>query len=137
VDSFTDKNSDVAAAGSEPARSGQLQDPKRRSFSRKAIVGSAVLLSLGNRSAWGQANLCMSVATINSFDPAANMFVSAPSGQLRPDHNPDLAREIHRISSATDDYIGTGIGTDGNTYSSCPDQYNYEARCLVQGDTCP
>jgi hypothetical protein len=136
VNDFTDNNSDAADPGS--AHSGQLQDPKRRSFSRKALVGSAVVLSLGNRSAWGGANLCMSVATIASFDPTTGMFISAPAG--RPDHNPDLAAEFHRISSAEDDYIGTGYGSNGNKkYSSCRDPSSFDSRCLVKGDSdkCP
>ena len=142
MDSFTDKNRG-AAAGSEPEHTGQLQDPKRRSFSRKALVGSAVLLSLGNRAAWGQAtNLCMSVATINSFDPTSGVFISAPAGAngfpgQRPDHNANLANEIHRISSEGTDYVGTGIGSDGNTYSSCVDPGSADKRCLVQGEICP
>jgi hypothetical protein len=128
VASFTDKNGDENAEGSESVHAGQLQDPNRRRFSRSALTGSAVVLSLGNRSAWGQTVDCMSVTTINSFDPTTGMFASAPTG--RPDHNEDLAAEIHRISLPPD-----YLGTDG-VFSTCQDPQALDGVCLVKGD-CP
>jgi hypothetical protein len=128
VGSFTDKNGAKNTAGSESAQAGQLQDPNRRHFSRTALAGSAVLLSLGNRSAWGQTIDCMSVTTINSFDPTTGMFASAPAG--KPGHNENLAAEIHRISSPPD-----YLGTDG-TFSTCQDPDAIDSICLVKGD-CP
>jgi hypothetical protein len=128
VDSFTDKNGDESAKGSASVHTGQLQDPNRRRFSRSALTGSAVLLSLGNRSAWGQTVDCMSVTTINSFDPTTGMFASAPAG--RPGHNEDLAAEIHRLSLPPD-----YLGTDG-TFSTCQDPESLDGICLVMGD-CP
>jgi hypothetical protein len=109
----------------------QVPDPARRRFSRSAIVGSAVLLSLGNRAAWGTSNVvgCMSLATINSFDPTKNAFVSAPAG--RPKHNEHLAAEIHRLADKPT-YLG---GSDG-TYSTCREPNTLDGVCVVRG-SCP
>ena len=127
MDSPTDKKSE-ATAGLEPAAAEQLADPGRRRFSRGALSGSAVLLSLGNRSAWGQTVGCMSVATVNSFDPTTGMFISAPVE--RPTRNEDLAAEIHRLGDAPD-----YLGSDG-TYTTCPNPESLDSVCVVKGD-CP
>lgn len=108
----------------------QLESPNRRKFSRGALVGGAVLLSLGNRSAFGGATMgCMSVATINSFDPGNQMFISAPGG--RPAHNEDLAAEIHRISDSQTPFLGSK-----GQYSTCQDPNSLDGVCLVHG-SCP
>jgi len=106
----------------DPARPELLPDPGRRRFSSRALAGGAVLVSLGNRSAWGQTVVgCMSVTTIASFNPATGMFVSAPGG--RPEHDEGLAAEIHHVSAPDDvTFIGSGLGTDN---------------CLVEGPVCP
>jgi len=130
-DSGKDRN-DVTAAPQE-AVGEALQDPSRRRFSRGALAGSAVLLSLGNRAAWGGGGHpigCMSLTTLNSFNPATGMFVSAPSGVIRPDHNEDLAAELHRIGDAP-----LFTGTDGE-YSVCEDPNSLDSVCLVKG-VCP
>jgi len=104
----------------------------RRRFSRGAIAGGAVLLSLGNRAAWGGGTThvagCMSLATLNSFNPETGMFISAPAG--RPDHNEDLAREIHRIGDPPD-----FTGRDGD-WEVCEDPGSLDRVCLVRGQ-CP
>jgi hypothetical protein len=128
VGSFTDSKGDENTAGSTSAPSVQLQDPQRRHFSRNALAGGAVLLSLGNRSAWGQTVDCMSLTTINSFNPTTGMFASAPAGRL--DNNENLAAEIHRLSQPPD-----YLGTDGN-YSTCQDPDSLDGICLVKGE-CP
>lgn len=131
-DSDKDRN-DVAAAPQDadrPNAGETLQDSSRRRFSRGALAGSAVLLSLGNRAAWGQPIGCMSLTTLNSFNPSTGMFVSAPSGILRPDHNEDLAAELHRIG---DPPLFTG--SDGE-YSVCEDPNSLDSVCLVKG-VCP
>lgn len=128
MDSCTDKKGEENTAASPSIKSGQPQDLLRRHFSRKALAGSAVLLSLGNRSAWGQTVDCMSLTTINSFNPTTLTFASAPAG--RPDHNENLAAEIHRLSQPPD-----YLGTDGN-YSTCQDPDSLDGICLVKGD-CP
>ena len=126
--SCTDNKGDDATTGISSVKSGQPQDPLRRHFSRSALAGSAVLLSLANRTAWGQTVDCMSLTTINSFNPTTKMFASAPTG--RPDHNENLAAEIHRLSKPPD-----YLGTDGN-YSTCKDPDSLDGICLVKGD-CP
>jgi hypothetical protein len=128
VSSFTDKDSKTDTAESQLASAAQVTDPGRRRFSRSAIAGSAVLLSLGNRAAWGQTVGCMSVATLNSFDPTNGVFISSPAG--KPEHDTDLAKAIHRISSPPN-----YLGTDG-TYSSCKDPNSLDGICYVKGD-CP
>jgi hypothetical protein len=128
VGSFTNKSSEPKSQDSETAQDGPLQDPGRRRFSRNALAGSAVLLSLGNRSAWGQTVDCMSVTTLSSFDPTRGVFISAPAG--RPDHNENLAAEIHRLSSPPD-----YLGTDGK-FSTCQDPESLDGICLVKGE-CP
>ena len=127
--SFTDESSATDSAGSQPAGADQLQNPQRRRFSRNTLAGGAVLLTLGNRPAWGQTIGCMSVPTLNSFDPTTGMFLSAPAG--RPEHDINLATEIHRISDPEDNYLGT----DG-TYSTCQDTTSPDRVCLVIGE-CP
>ncbi len=132
MSSFTDRDSKTGETISPATPSSEVADPGRRRFSRSALAGSAVLLSLGNRAAWGSGSSnvvgCMSVATLNSFNPATGHFVSAPAG--RPEHNEDLAKEIHRISSPPN-----YLGTDG-TWSSCKDPDSLDGICLVKGK-CP
>ena len=135
---FTDNNGNAYTKGGKPAQCGPLPDPGRRRFSRTALASSAVLLSLGNRSAWGQTVVdCMSATTLDSFNPATGMFISAPGG--RPEHNETLAAEIHHISAPNDgNYFATGIGTDGETiYSTCQDLDSIDGVCLVEGSDCP
>jgi hypothetical protein len=139
VDHLTDKDHDTEATGDHSAAQGSLTDPNKRRFSRNALTGAAVLLSLANRAAWGgqtQVMGVMSVATLNSFNPATGLFVSAPTGQagravVRPGHNVELAKEIRRISP-NPPFTG---GTDG-TYSTCKDATSFDSVVLVKGK-CP
>lgn len=128
VGSLTVKGDEESTPGGKSAED-HLQDPQRRRFSRTALTGSAVLLSLANRPAWSQTVDCMSLATINSFNPATGMFASAPAG--RPDHNEKLAAEIHRLGLPPD-----YLGTDGN-FSTCQDPDALDGVCLVRGDCAP
>lgn len=126
--SFTDKDNETGAAHDPLAPAEQPQLTDRRHFSRAALIGSAVLLSLGNRAAWGggsQTLGCMSVATLNSFNPNTNMFISAPAG--RPEHNAQMAAEIHRISNPPN-----FLGTDGKL-STCQDPKSLDSVCIVKG----
>mgnify|MGYP003703312193 CR=1 FL=1 len=120
----TDNNSDLKTDGSEPAGAGQLPDANRRRFSRNAIMGSAVVLSLGNRAAWGQTIGCMSVMTLESFNPDTG-FASAHPGRLG--HDEDLARQIHEIG-APPTYLGSRGGL-----STCQDPNSIDGVCLVEG----
>jgi len=131
VGGFIDSDKDTGAADRSLAPVEQPYNPSRRQFSRAALTGSAVLLSLGNRAAWGggsQTIGCMSVTTLNSFNPNTNMFISAPAG--RPEHNAQMAAEIHRISNPPD-----FLGSDGK-YSTCQDPSSFDSVCIVKGK-CP
>jgi len=134
VDHFGDSDPN----GGGKARPETPPNPGRRRFSSRALAGGVVLVSLGNRSAWGQTVVgCMSVTTIASFNPVTGMFVSAPGG--RPEHDETLAAEIHYVSAPDDvTFIGSGLGTDGTTlYSTCADPNNIDYVCLVEGPDCP
>lgn len=129
---FTDKDNDEGAADSPLVPVEQPQNLGRRRFSLTALAGSAVLLSLGNRAAWGGGNQvmgCMSVATLNSFNPNTNMFISAPAG--RPEHNAQMAAEIHRVSNPPN-----FLGTDGKV-STCQDPKSLDSVCIVKGKCAP
>jgi hypothetical protein len=132
VGSFTDKSNEECKPDAPSAPVEQLQNSGRRQFSRSALVGSAVLLSLGNRAAWGgdQTVGCMSIATLNSFNPGKHDFISAPAG-LRPGHNRPLADQIRSISSPPN-----YLGTDG-TFSVCQDPNSIDGVCLVRSKNCP
>lgn len=123
---FTDKDSKTDTTESPLVPDGQVQDPSRRRFSRSAIAGSAVLLSLGNRAAWGQDVVgCMSVASLNSFNPSTGMFISAPAGG-KPGQNPDLAAKIHEISDPPN-YIG-----ESTEFITVKDPNSIDGVCLIK-----
>ena len=125
-------NNTTTEAVSSPVAD-QSPGPARRRFTRNAIAGGAVMLSLGNRAAWGATN-CMSVATLNSFDPNANggmgAFASLPGGRV--EHDPDLARRIHDIAGPPD-YLGKSI--DGTDYT-CVDPDDSTGVCYFEDMMC-
>jgi len=136
VSSFTDKDSNTDKTDGPLTPDTQLPDPARRRFSRSAIVGSAVVLSLGNRAAWGNSQLvgCMSLATIQSFNPTGGptgggAFVSAPNG--RSQHNPELAKQIHETGGGNAGFIGgsTGEKADKGDFATKADP-NSDGVCL-------
>lgn len=133
MSSFTDKDNDTEAVDIPLPVTGELQDANRRRFSRNALVSGAVLLSLGNRSAWGgqsQVVGVMSLATLNSFNPTTGLFISTPAQTTRAGHNVGLAKEIHRIADPPN-----FLGTDG-TYTTCKDPSSFENIILVKGKNC-
>ncbi|MCP4212961.1 MAG: hypothetical protein GY764_15995 [Halieaceae bacterium] len=139
-----DENKDSSAGPSDnrlaDASHEELPSRSRRRFSRTALASSAVLLSLGNRTAWGQTVVgCMSVATLDSFNPSTGMFQSAPGS--RPEHNEALAAEIHHVagSNTNGDYLAEDVvGSDGSTvYSTCQDPALIDGVCLIEDDSCP
>ena len=133
MEDLGDDDRDANASGDKCGRTGSPPDPGRRRFSRAALGGSAVLASLGNRSAWSQTTVgCMSVMTLASFNPQTGMFASAPGG--RPEHNEALAAEIHGVAGNNSNFLGTGIGSDGNVYTACRNRDNKDSVCLVTGD---
>ena len=135
------KDSSAGPADNRPADATheELPSQSRRRFSRTALASSAVLLSLGNRTAWGQTVVgCMSVATLDSFNPSTGMFQSAPGS--RPEHNESLAAEIHHVSAPDDGnyFAEDQTGTDGSTvYSTCQDPALIDGICLIEDDSCP
>jgi hypothetical protein len=138
VGSNTSKNGETIEEDGSEVQTGLQPNLARRRFSRTALASSAVLLSLGNRSAWGQTVVdCMSVATLDSFNPATGFFASVPGG--RPEHNETLAAEIHYVSAPDDGkWIATGTGTDGiTTYATRYDKDNKDSICLVAMPTRP
>jgi hypothetical protein len=128
----SDRNADSSVRDS--SQSGKAPDKGRRRFSRAALGGGAVLASLGSRPAWTQTGLgCMSVTTIASFNPQTGMFVSAPGG--RPEHNEALAAEIHRVVGPNNpDYLGIGVGSDGEIYTACRSRDTTDNVCLIKGE---
>ena len=69
------------------------QGVSRRKFTRNALVGSAVLLTLSNRSAWGAtATACISTSLLTSFTQASRPL------------NPDQQIEIDRYYDSVNYY---------------------------------
>ena len=94
LDKQTDNENDLAINQQQSTGEADIaQNPNRRRFTRNAVVGSSVLLSLGNRAAWGVTPGCMSVMTLNSFDANSGTFASLPPGG-KLGHDPDLAATI-------------------------------------------
>lgn len=101
LNNSSDNDNAMSSEDTSSAKAGRVSSTNRRRFTRNAIAGSAVILSLGNRSAWGAkvdpAN-CMSVATLNSFNPnIAEGFASMPPDG-KDGHSKALAEDIHRIT---------------------------------------
>ena len=68
-----DVEKDPTLTGDRESRGGKdnATESSRRRFTRNALVGGSVVLSLGNRSAWGQIGApegCLSVNHFASFD---------------------------------------------------------------------
>ena len=81
----------------------------RRRFTRNAVVGSAVLVSLGNRAAWGQdpGETCMSATILASFVANGNKFAS-----MHPGHETGIAEEIVNASETHEHGTQICVGPD-------------------------
>lgn len=67
------------------------QGVSRRKFTRNALVGSAVLLTLSNRSAWGAtATACISTSLLTSYAQA--------SRPLNPDQQAEIDRYYDNVN---------------------------------------
>jgi hypothetical protein len=140
LDNSTDNEKAMTAEDDSSAVVRRASTSNRRRFTRNAIAGSAVLLSLGNRGAWGQVvnPNCMSVSTLNSFNPTRypdRGFASQPPGGVNKDgHNPDLAQQIHDIARSTPPAPG---GSDASYYLT-DDVYRGSVTCqdAATGDIC-
>jgi hypothetical protein len=102
LDNSTNNEKAMTTEDDSSAVVSRASTSNRRRFTRNAIAGSAVLLSLGNRPAWGQDPTlagCMSVMTLNSFDPTLEHgWASQPPGGNKPGHDYDLALRIDAIA---------------------------------------
>ncbi len=75
------------------------QGVSRRKFTRNALVGSAVLLTLSNRSAWG-ATACISTSLLTSY---AQAQASRP---LNPDQQVEFDRYSENyFENRSDEYL--------------------------------
>lgn len=93
----------------------------RRRFARNAVVGGAVFLSLGNRSAWGVDDIdgtCMSTSILNSFTGAG--FASMGPGhtdQYFLDHDVEKAQLVS--SARSGDIPGYTTVESGSPSQTC------------------
>lgn len=70
LDKSPDKEHDIPSGDSQgQAADGQRIDPTRRRFSRNAVLGSAVFMSLASRAAWAEVPVeqCLSATTWDSL----------------------------------------------------------------------
>ena len=109
----------------ETAEAAQLdiRGAGRRSFARKALVGSAVLYSLGNRTAWGAnfddpANQCLSANHWASYNPGGMFMIVSPNpNKLTPDGTMSkdlLAQDINNSGIAANSPAGYVCPKPGN-----------------------
>ena len=100
MDNNSDKGKDFKTDQDGPPLDSEVPNSARRRFTRHAVVGSAVVLSLGNRAAWGAKEIgpCLSVSIWHSITGAdANDFAMSAS----PDHV-EKAQDIYRVLNDTD-----------------------------------
>lgn len=69
------------SAEADASQESTVAGSNRRRFTRNAVVGSAVLFSLGNRAAWGADPTCLSATFLASFSNVA--FSASPVGSDR------------------------------------------------------
>jgi len=101
LNNFTDKENDVSADGNALLVETQPPGSTRRRFTRNGIVGSAVVFSLGNRAAWGQAEpTCMSTLILESARPDGTFASTHPQG-----NNHIEADAIEILSRPDEQYI--------------------------------
>ncbi len=119
MNNSSDRDQELQEGASPSAEHGVPPQSTRRRFTRNALMGSVVAVSLGNRTAWGVEH-CMSASILASYVAAGNMFASA-----QPDHDADLAAEIIRLRD-----LG---GSDG-VNQLCPEPTQ---TCVVPEGDCP
>ena len=126
LDSSPDMEPELTADGASVERGEQSPDSSRRRFTRNAVLGGAVLLSLGNRAAWGytgnHVGECMSGPTLASFTLNGNQFAS-----FNPAHDAELAQDIvDLVNDNHSNYPSHTACSDGNggycvsSNSGCP-----------------
>jgi hypothetical protein len=82
---------ETAVTGSE----GAVANASRRRFTRGAVIGGAVVLSLGNRAAWSDPvqSVCISDATWLSYVGDENRFMASASA-TRVDQVKDFEKKV-------------------------------------------
>ena len=99
VDNFSnidkDKEASLDNADLVQAEDSQELNPSRRRFTRNGFIGSAVILSLGSRAAWGQTAgaECLSVATWGSYVDGGMEFASLQPGNQQKSDIADTIRD--------------------------------------------
>ena len=95
MDSSSDNDKDVLVAGPAQAEGTQAPDATRRRFARNAVIGSAVILSLGNRATWSQdiVGPCISNSIWDSFVMGNNMISAHPGHDDDPNVEPGCDAE--------------------------------------------
>jgi hypothetical protein len=89
----------------------------RRRFSRNAIVGGAVMLSLGNRAAWATSSACLSPMLLQSYFNNVGGFTSVHG---------DLLTTVNNIKSRT----------SGNSLETLTADDGYMLRYNNDGEIC-
>jgi len=91
MDCNQDKQQHSAEAAAAEERSQGKSGQSRRQFARSAAVGSAVMLTLGNRAAWGQGGpsdkVCVSQATFASYTEPGFIVSASANEQRRADYD--------------------------------------------------
>ena len=70
-------------------------DVSRRKFTRNVLVGSAVLLTLGNRAAWGASSACISPNVWASYTEGGT-----PLASFNPEQQADIIEYESHLSQA-------------------------------------
>ncbi|MBN7797462.1 hypothetical protein [Parahaliea mediterranea] len=91
MDCEQDKQQLSAEATAAEERSPDKAGQSRRQFARSAAVGGAVMLTLGNRAAWGQgggaSKVCVSRATFASYTEPGFVVSASANDQRRADYD--------------------------------------------------
>lgn len=129
VDNFSDQ--DKPTSEGPDNTTGQQAGASRRNFTRRAVAGSAVFLSLGNRAAWGAvtdpANQCLSVNHYLSYNPAGGNFGIA---SVHPENVTPNGTSKDDIARAIDTY---GIDEESPTGYYCPNTPEATSTSLFDG----
>ena len=108
-----DVEKDPTLKGDQESRDEKANAPasSRRRFTRNALVGSSVVLPLGNRPAWGQIDPldgCLSVNHFASFDP-----VHVSLGPNEPENDQKYQDFLNIVNN-------TGVDPDSPEGYVCP-----------------
>ena len=74
----------------------------RRTFTRNVLVGSAVLLTLSNRSAWGNNLVCFSTNLLMSYETGQASALTEPQQQEIDDYEDFIRNNSNNIISESE-----------------------------------